>query len=1285
MGIAGNRTVFISYAREDYDSAKRLYNDLKAAGLEPWLDKENITAGQDWKEVIMDAIENCRYFIPLFSSTSVTKISYIQSEYVFALEYAENYPSGTIFAIPVKLDDCKIPIRKLRMKQHVDLFPHWGTGIKKILQAIGIKDKHTSVKKNHKEDLAVNKQEKEQKASILLEKILVSIAHSLGHFDEKIKIKNLDERQIKKEITKIVENGNFDHYFIYAFANKISKQIQHINTNEQKEVVKRFVIPFFVCLEYLLDSDGSNIDCNKTFQIIQQRISNLEECDELFNKNQGIDKKALKDYYIDNNATDFQNLNLGAWKRFDDGYVLDNDYNKYQKCEDLIKQSLKDFPNVLLVAPFGIGKTSACLKIASSYANGYLSINNPDPIFPIYISLKNFNTIDQTIEKICRKLNSLFPYSLSKKTRLLLICDGLDNFKNYRKEFIDKLREETNGYVNLEIIVTSRPEEIPTVTHDEFNRKYKKLRLLPFNRYQIIKFFEKYNPHNSEYTEIVSKLNYEVTRQPLFCWILANSYSSNENKDLLNILKRRENPYVLSSFMYGRFLYKIFNGSFRSQPNDDIAKYNFEKKILRKISALRMIYGKNLDKHKVIDGLNKIYGIDVTNEINNDLHPQVYSIINSYFLTNGGGYIDFTHESIGDYLYAEYCLECILDGKYELLNLGIPSHETISFLGGLIDLFLDRQISNLFDAHDNLFRTIMFSLDPKNTSFDNLKELSFRGLISRNGFLIKSEVLENQYNENNSNNVLKSQSFLSYNDYRIIDYYWLYRWISLYVYNKVTRNAVSSENIFDLIEDIPKFIPFYLKKFKVNLENKNIQQINLAGSALSGSRFVNCDLTGADLSYANLTKVNLTNSKLNQTNLHKAELKGSVITNSSLSNSHMTESKIMNSKLTDTDLSNTDIMGADLSGSEINQSIFFNTTLSGSKLNSAKFNDCIIMGSDLSVTEVTKTKFTGCIISYSDLTDLKDPVSLVIDTSSIVNETNIDSRSLAIDTSSIVNETNNEPKQIDEASSWQNYQNICNRLIKLESVRFTGLCDKEKCQFIISRHKPEKRILLSQKEKIMMLHIAWKGITHRYNLQDKIGKLLYACEKYEKLTRINIPVKDKKYFLFITIENDSKPEEIFNKLDKNILPEYNELITKGDEDYSFDFICKENESAHDFINDKILPLNDRIRTAVICDEFGNIKARTLNGNISPYLTAKESDDSVRIHLKRWNIRKKFAPKIGECKYAYAIYEKIIRMTIPFKNDLLLVTCGKGEKGEDDWRIYEDIIKKIEVQINAINS
>jgi TIR domain len=101
--------VFISYAREDSNAAKRLRKDLRDAGLNPWLDKEELLPGQNWENQIEDAISRSRYFIPLFSKTSVEKIGYVQSEFKFALDVLKRYPPNKIFYIPVRLDDCEIP------------------------------------------------------------------------------------------------------------------------------------------------------------------------------------------------------------------------------------------------------------------------------------------------------------------------------------------------------------------------------------------------------------------------------------------------------------------------------------------------------------------------------------------------------------------------------------------------------------------------------------------------------------------------------------------------------------------------------------------------------------------------------------------------------------------------------------------------------------------------------------------------------------------------------------------------------------------------------------------------------------------------------------------------------------------------------------------------------------------------------------------------------------------------------------------------------------------------
>jgi TIR domain len=128
--------VFISYAREDTEAARRLYDDLKNAGLTPWLDKESLVAGQNWKIAINKAIKKSRYFIPILSSKSVEKRGYVQKEFKYALDVIDEFPESQIFVIPVRLDDCDIPYEKLKDIEYVDLFPDWNKGLQRILQAL---------------------------------------------------------------------------------------------------------------------------------------------------------------------------------------------------------------------------------------------------------------------------------------------------------------------------------------------------------------------------------------------------------------------------------------------------------------------------------------------------------------------------------------------------------------------------------------------------------------------------------------------------------------------------------------------------------------------------------------------------------------------------------------------------------------------------------------------------------------------------------------------------------------------------------------------------------------------------------------------------------------------------------------------------------------------------------------------------------------------------------------------------------------------------------------------
>ncbi|MCP4106581.1 MAG: toll/interleukin-1 receptor domain-containing protein [Desulfobacteraceae bacterium] len=126
--------VFISYAGEDYNIAKKLHDDLKKAGIEPWIDKENIVPGQNLNYVIRTAILKSSYFLALLSSNSVSKRGYFHTEIDMALENLRKCPKSDIYFLPVRLDECQLPNEELDAIAWCDLFPSYDDGLKKILR-----------------------------------------------------------------------------------------------------------------------------------------------------------------------------------------------------------------------------------------------------------------------------------------------------------------------------------------------------------------------------------------------------------------------------------------------------------------------------------------------------------------------------------------------------------------------------------------------------------------------------------------------------------------------------------------------------------------------------------------------------------------------------------------------------------------------------------------------------------------------------------------------------------------------------------------------------------------------------------------------------------------------------------------------------------------------------------------------------------------------------------------------------------------------------------------------
>ena len=132
------RRVFIVYAREDLDTARKLAVDLKEHGFNPWLDVDEITPGQVWQKAVLRSLEESAAALVLVSE-HLNKKGFVQEELKVALDTLQERQKDLSPVVPVRLDDSPVPER-LSHVQWVNLFDKNGLerlfiGLNKIVKS----------------------------------------------------------------------------------------------------------------------------------------------------------------------------------------------------------------------------------------------------------------------------------------------------------------------------------------------------------------------------------------------------------------------------------------------------------------------------------------------------------------------------------------------------------------------------------------------------------------------------------------------------------------------------------------------------------------------------------------------------------------------------------------------------------------------------------------------------------------------------------------------------------------------------------------------------------------------------------------------------------------------------------------------------------------------------------------------------------------------------------------------------------------------------------------------
>jgi TolB-like protein/Tfp pilus assembly protein PilF len=103
---SGTGAVFLSYAREDSEAARRIADALRAFGLEVWFDQSELRGGDSWDAKIKSQIRTCALFVPIVSTHTQNRTEgYFRREWKFGVERTHDMASGTAFVVPVVIDD----------------------------------------------------------------------------------------------------------------------------------------------------------------------------------------------------------------------------------------------------------------------------------------------------------------------------------------------------------------------------------------------------------------------------------------------------------------------------------------------------------------------------------------------------------------------------------------------------------------------------------------------------------------------------------------------------------------------------------------------------------------------------------------------------------------------------------------------------------------------------------------------------------------------------------------------------------------------------------------------------------------------------------------------------------------------------------------------------------------------------------------------------------------------------------------------------------------------------
>jgi TolB-like protein/tetratricopeptide (TPR) repeat protein len=97
--------VFLSYASQDAEVAKRICEALRTGGIEVWFDQSELRGGDAWDRQIKRQIHDCALFVPIISQNTHARLEgYFRREWRLAVERAGDMAENKAFLVPIAID-----------------------------------------------------------------------------------------------------------------------------------------------------------------------------------------------------------------------------------------------------------------------------------------------------------------------------------------------------------------------------------------------------------------------------------------------------------------------------------------------------------------------------------------------------------------------------------------------------------------------------------------------------------------------------------------------------------------------------------------------------------------------------------------------------------------------------------------------------------------------------------------------------------------------------------------------------------------------------------------------------------------------------------------------------------------------------------------------------------------------------------------------------------------------------------------------------------------------------